>query len=232
MNSLLRRNNKPLTEPKKQKTIPYNGLLRDQAHITLFIGKKNSGKTNLLVSLLLDKRGYRDIYSKIIIVSPTFESQKSTWGKISGEGIVVYKEFSESVLEKIYNDQQNNKGRALLVSDDNGDLKKIPQAILNKLVSNSRHLGGGLSIIVLLQKCSQAPTIVRAQADSFVCFSACSIREQEILYQEIGILDKSTFTRIFRDATREQYNCLVVSIIAGKIRFFKNFHDEYVVSNK
>jgi tRNA pseudouridine-54 N-methylase len=229
----MNKKSKPPPDPKKEKTIPYNGLLRDQAHITLYIGRKNSGKTNLLVSMLLDKRGYRDIYSKIIIVSPTFESQRSTWGRISGEGIVVYKEFSESVLEKIYSDQQNNKSRALLIMDDNGeDLKKIKPSTFNKLVSNSRHLGGGLSIIALLQKTTQSPTILRANCDSFVCFSATSVREQEILYQEIGVLDKATFTRIFRDATREQYSCLVISIISGKIKFFKKFHDEYIVSNK
>jgi hypothetical protein len=226
-------NNKTTPKLKKEKTIPYNGLLRDQAHITLFIGRKNSGKTRLLVDMLLDKRGYRNIYGKIIIVSPTFESQKSTWGRISGEGIVVYKEFSESVLEQIYTDQQNNKSRSLLILDDNGeDLKKIKPSTFNKLVSNSRHLGGGLSIIALLQKCTQSPTILRANCDSFVCFSATSVREQEILYQEIGVLDKNTFTNMFRAATREQYSCLVISIIGGKIRFFKKFNDEYILSNK
>ena len=207
---------------------PHNGLIRDSPHITLYIGRKSSGKTKLLIDMLLDKRGYRGVYGQVTIISPTFELQKASWGRISGEGVTVYKEFTDAVLEKIYNDQQSNKSKCLVIFDDNGDdLRKVSPAVFNKLVSNSRHLGGGLSIIALCQKLTQSPTILRSNSDCFVAFSANSLREQLILYQEVGVVDMKTFTRIFRDATEKQYSCLVITLIAGKIRFFKNFSEEY-----
>ena len=112
-----------------------------------------------------------------------------------------------------------------MILDDNGDdLRKVSPSIFNKLISNSRHLN--CSIIALLQKLSQAPTILRSNADVFVVFSACSIRERDALHSEIGTVDKKTFEKMFNECTSEQYSAFVASIIDGKIGFYKNFENE------
>ena len=96
--------------------------------------------------------------------------------------------------------------------------------MFNKLISNSRHLN--CSIIALLQKLSQAPTILRSNADVFIVFSACSIRERDALHSEIGTVDKKVFEKMFNECTSEQYSAFVASIIDGKIGFYKNFENE------
>jgi hypothetical protein len=211
-------------DTKVEQKEKYKGLINDRPHVTLFCGRKGSGKTQLCLKILKDKDGWRNVYQEIIIVSPTFKLQPC-WQTISGEGITIYENFSEEVLEKIYNEQQPHVN-SLLILDDNGeDLRRVNQKVFNKLVSNSRHLN--ISIVSLLQKISQSPTVLRSNCDTFAVFSACSQREQEILWSEIGILDKKTFQRMFTDSTSEQYSCFVASMIKGKLHFYKNFETEY-----
>ena len=117
--------------PKKEKPkrirngSMYRGLIVEKSHITLLVGRKSSGKTQLLIKLLKDKDGYRGEYQEIVIVSPTFKLQP-VWKQLSPEGITVYESFSDAVLEKIYNQQQSSVN-TLLILDDNGDhdLRKV-----------------------------------------------------------------------------------------------------------
>jgi hypothetical protein len=201
----------------------WKGLIVEKPHITLFVGRKSSGKTHLLIKLLKDKDGYKNQYEEIIIVSPTFKLQP-VWKQLSPEGISIFESFSDAVLEKIYKEQQSNVNTLLILDDNGDDLRKVSPSIFNKLISNSRHLN--CSIIALLQKLSQAPTILRSNADVFIVFSACSVRERDALHSEIGTVDKKTFEKMFNECTSEQYSAFVASIINGQIRFHKNFKEE------
>ena len=209
-----------------KKTSKYVGLIRDRPNVVVMAGRKGSGKTQLLVRLLRDKEGYRGVFDEVILISPTYHLQK-IWSTISKEGVTVHDSFSTDTLEQIYNDKQKNPSRkSLLILDDNGeDLKKINQSIFNKLISNSRHVN--LSMVVLCQKITQCPTILRAQADTFCVFSATSTRETDQLHAEIGILDKKTFEKVFRSATGDRYSFFCCSMIEGQLRFYKNFETEY-----
>ena len=124
----------------------YRGLIVEKPMITLFVGRKGSGKTQLLIKLLKDRDGFRGQYEGIVIVSPTFKLQK-VWQQLSPEGIKVYESFSDAVLEKIYKDQQPGANTLLILDDNGDDLRKVSPSIFNKLISNSRHLN--LSIIAL-----------------------------------------------------------------------------------
>ena len=216
--------------PKKQSTkrhlrngSKFKGLIAEKPHITLFVGRKGSGKTQLLIKLLKDIDAFRGQYEEIIIVSPTFKLQP-VWKQLSPEGITVYESFSDAVLETIYKEQQSNVNTLLILDDNGDDLRKVSPSIFNKLISNSRHLN--LSIIALLQKITQSPTILRSNTDCFIVFSACSERERLALFAEIGTMSKKEFEIIFNDSTNEQYSCFVSSIQDGKIRFYKNFKHE------
>ena len=155
------------------------GIIDNTNHITLFIGRKGSGKTFLLIEVLVSD--WKSVYDDVIIVSPTFKLQNSAWGKIdTTSGFKIYYNFDETTLVEIYNDALENptKRKKLLILDDNGqDIKKIRQGTFNKLISNSRHMN--LSMVVLLQKLTQSPTILRSNADTFCMFSAFARFESE-----------------------------------------------------
>ena len=85
-----------MEKSKEEKEVKFLGLANEKPHVTLLVGRMGSGGTSLLLKLLKDNAGYRNVYQEIIIVSPTFRLQ-SQWETISGEGITVYEQFSEEI---------------------------------------------------------------------------------------------------------------------------------------
>src|SRR4051794_2278302 len=67
-------------KPKLEKKRVFKGLVNDRSHRSIFCGKAGSGKTTLLLKLLLSPGGWYKCYSKIIIISSTYEVQyEKTW---------------------------------------------------------------------------------------------------------------------------------------------------------
>lgn len=192
----------------------------------MFCGKKGSGKSRLFLECLLNENGYRNKYHEIVIVSPTFRAQfEGLWSKLSPLGIKVHDEITEGLLTELISQQEHNDTNILVVFDDNGEIfKHIPQSSLNLFISNSRHLR--LSCVFLAQKLSQLSTIIRANADVFVCFSACSFIELSALWKEVSVVERKRFLEIFKETTKEPYCFLVISMIAGKICFYKNAREQ------
>jgi hypothetical protein len=204
-----------------------HGLINDRPAITCIVGRKGSGKTQLALKLLTTPSALCGVYDRIILVSSTFKSQyESVWSKISPKGIDVYEELTDNLLQCIITRQQNREDNLLLVSDDLGsDWRQcVSQSIVNKFISNSRHLR--ISCVFLLQKLTQAPTIVRSNCDCFVAYQANSHLDQTALFCEVGSCDRRSFDKMFRQATEEQYSCFVASVLSGKLRFFKKFEVE------
>jgi Poxvirus A32 protein len=214
----------PQPPSKKKKLPPLKGLLNENPHITAIVGKKNSGKSHLLCNLLRDPRGYKKKYTRVLFVSPTFRAQfDSLWKALDPEGIQVYEDVSNRLLETIVQEQTEDPAPTLLIFDDIADALKsqVDQSTLNRLVANSRHLG--LSIVVLSQKVTMLPTVLRSQVDCWICYSACSYIELEALHREMSVLPRKEFLATFREATKAPYSFLCVSIVNGKIELNSNF---------
>jgi hypothetical protein len=174
-----------------------------------------------LVCKLL-KTVYLGIYEKIIFVSPTFEAQlEGLWGTLDPAGITVFPQLTDEFLTTLLATQMSTRTKTLLICDDNGDdFKKVGQSVLNKLVSNSRHLS--LSICGLFQKLTQAPTILRGNADVIIAFAASSYLERDCLWREISVVDKKEFQRIFNTATENNDHGFLCSSIGrdGSLKFY------------
>ena len=207
---------------KRAKTTPLLGLINDKPHITLIVAKKGSGKSHLLLRFLLDPHAYYKKYDRIVFISPTFKTQyDSLWCALASKNIQVYEELSTSLLEKITRDQNNTDTNVLVISDDEGEAwRHLDPSVLNSFISNSRHLR--VSMVYLLQKITQVPTVVRANADCFIVFAACSELELNALYKEVSTVDKQTFLSVVRHVTSEPYAFLCISMQHGKIEFFAN----------
>jgi hypothetical protein len=210
-----------MVQQKRSYDMP--GLINDRPHLTLICGRKGSGKSHLLVKLL--KTAWCGIYDEIIICSPTFQSQfTSLWSQLSPEGITVYNNLDAAFVEKLMADQSSSTTNSLLILDDCGeDLRKVAPGVINKLVSNSRHYK--LSIIALHQKLTQAPSIVRANADCFISFAACSFLEREALWKEVSTIPRKEFQQAYNLATQSKHGFLVSTIDKGGA--LKLYHDDF-----
>jgi hypothetical protein len=208
-------------KPKVTDKYDYPGLITDRPHITVVAGKKGSGKTHLACRLLLTS--FRFKYDHIIFVSPTFRAQyDGLWSKLSPDGITVYEQLTEQLIESIMKTvSAKGNGSTLLILDDLGEeFRKISPRTVNMLVSNSRHYK--LSIICLHQRLTQAPPILRANADVVIAFSACSFTEIECLWKMVATTQRKTFQLMFNDATQEPHSYLVSMVDkGGRLRFYK-----------
>ena len=191
--------------------------------VTLIVGRKGSGKSKLVVDLLMTD--WCGVYHDIIIISPTFQAQfNGLWSKLSPQGVTVYETISDNLVEQILKNTAGATKDTLLVLDDLGeDMRKISQTLLNKLVSNSRHYR--LSIICLHQKLTKSPTIFRGNCDSFISFASCSYLEREALWREISTVDKKSFNRMFAEATQRPHSFMVSTISKGGA--LVNYHSDF-----
>lgn len=209
---------------KKDKKRVFKGLINDRPHVTIFLGRKGSGKTSLLLKLLLTEGGLCKVYKKIIIISATFLQQwDKTWSKLHKNGLVVYTSLSDALLDKIYHDCDSEKQQTLVISDDMDEQfrKGVESSRVNRLISNSRHLP--CSFIFLSQSIVQLPTIVRRNADCFCLFGACSYCEVELIWKEVSLVSRKHFWKMFTKATCKPYGFLVCSIEKGKLAFYDSF---------
>ena len=193
------------------------------------IGKKGSGKSTSLVSLLCDPRGFKGVYHRIIIISPTFRSQFiPLWSKISSKNVTVHEDLVESDLLQLYNEQLADKSKLTLIISDDNDQKwrHIDSGLVNRLVTNSRHCG--LSFIFLSQKLTQLPTSIRSQLDCLCCYSATSYSEIEAIHREFSTLKKCDFLQLFQTTTSRPYQYLVIAINMGQIKFYNSFQYELI----
>jgi len=143
---------------------------------------------------------------------------------LSPEGVTVFEEVDDALISRLIDEQAACDGERslLVVFDDVGEvLRHTDPQLINRFVSNSRHLS--ISIVLLLQKLTQAPTIFRCNTDCFICFAACAEVELRALLNEVSILDRRRFYEMFRDTTQRPYGFLVISIQAGKISTYRDF---------
>jgi serine kinase of HPr protein (carbohydrate metabolism regulator) len=203
--------------------MPYPAILRDKPHLTLICGRKGSGKTALTIKLLKSPRGWRNVYDKVIIISPTFMLQP-IWGQLSPKGITVHLEFqAETIIELMAAQTETRDRRVLLLLDDLGEdvcRSKDATAVFHKMIANSRHLS--ISIVWLAQKITQIPTYARANADSFISFASLATRERDALFNEVSMVDKRTFADMFVEATTDQYSTFAATFKAGQLHYFKD----------
>ena len=190
--------------------------------------RKGSGKTTCLVNLLCDKRGWKGLYDRIYIFSPTFKTQyEILWKRISSEGVHVYETLSEPVLNHVYNTQHANPEiKSLLISDDCDEQwrKSIDQQLVNKIMTNSRHLN--LSLCFLSQRMMMLPPSVRSQLDCLCVWAASSYHELDTIHKEFSCLPKKEFLEIFQRVTSQPYHFLSLVTQGGKIKMYDSLITE------
>jgi hypothetical protein len=193
------------------------GVIRNRSHATIIAGRKGSGKTQLFLKLI--KTVWKGVYTRVVIISPTFEAQfKDVFSQIDPAGLIVYTEGATvEIIEKIHKDCRVYAARGentMVVIDDCGEqLRKIPPAAFSLWVSNSRHLL--CSITHLVQKMTMSPTCLRSNVDCIIAFGATSMLDKEALYREMSTHDRKTFFAMFAKATEKQYSFMACCIQSG-----------------
>lgn len=201
----------------------------------LIIGKAQlSGKTNCIGNLLLrafsekDTEGsqfYKNDFDgdNIYIVCPSIVVDDKWQSIIKGKQIPkgnIYDKYDEEELEALYDKLEADyyanaaKGKhqhVLVVFDDcsfAGSLKSRLHGVMSKFACNSRQFL--VSVIVTSQKFSDVSTSLCENASGLILY-ACSQKQMELIYNDVGEQTKKEFMAMFRKATHERHSFMVVN---------------------
>lgn len=196
------------------------------AFISIICGRRNSGKTSLLIKMLLHPQLLKGKFDAVFLINPTYLlDHKYSIIKFTE----VYTEFDTEIIESIKNfclEQTllDPKKNFLLILDDcisHEDFKSNQSYnILNELACNSRHIN--LSVIVLTQVFKGVSLTMRRQADYVIFFNNKNHEELSSLYDEFGIGTKKDFMELLNsNVFKERHDFILIDNIQDKM--YRNF---------
>ena len=209
-------------------------LPKGSYYIWIIVGKRGSGKSNLILNALGNKEAYKKYYDNIYLVSPT-ASKDSKFEKLCEEldrEDKCYDECSDKIISEIvdkitaFNDNYKKKGkpRNLLILDD--CLAQLPRSTqknsaFNKLIVGNRH--AKLDIWITTQQFKKVNPLIRANADLVSFFANDNVMERKAFLDEYGISEE-----LLDDATGEKHSFLHISFNSNKPTYYKRF-DKYII---
>tara|TARA_R110002126_G_scaffold66649_2_gene169316 strand:+ start:2441 stop:3190 length:750 start_codon:yes stop_codon:yes gene_type:complete len=210
-----------------------SGVIPKFPSMMLLVGKSGSGKSNLLLNMVLDPALLGDYFDEIYFISPTADVDDLV------EHLELKKENLWSDLDKAVGDLETlmdnqahdverygiTKTNKVLVLVDDAVANKafIKSDILTKLAIHGRH--NLISSIICTQSYTKVPRVIRLQAAGLALFPS-SQGEVKLLIDDYcpANTTKKAFEKIVRYATDEPYQFLFIQNHCKKMceRYRKN----------
>ena len=221
---------------------PDNPVLFPLPFRLMALGPSSSGKTNALVTMLTDKRFYRDKFSKIYWVSPTAtvdggldqlraymethdqnQEEDPTFHDGLGDEVIDFLEGvvarAKRVMQFMKESKMQQKGfNTLLVLDDLADARARPrlQKFIDGCAVKNRHFG--ISFILATQKL-RLPLISPTVRVNLSALMVWRLRNQHDLWDGLvheysALIDKDKLYAAYKAATDQPYGFLSINLLA------------------
>tara|TARA_R110002110_G_scaffold384948_1_gene596536 strand:+ start:179 stop:1021 length:843 start_codon:yes stop_codon:yes gene_type:complete len=190
---------------------PFKPLFEKNGAAIALFGGMGSGKGNLLSNWLLREDFLKDMFDGgLYFISPTAENDLTNVHLVR-EADMVETEYSDSLMEGIYNNIMNqdseDRGLSCIVLDDClGSIKQ--HSIMNKITSTVRHMK--TLLIYSLQACKGLPPTVRSNISMTVVFYTPSAKQMEDLtsmHSHMG--GEDNWKHCYEYATAKKYQFMV-----------------------
>jgi len=225
-----------LGDDKKDIDFEMSDILPKPPFRTMIVAQSNSGKTNLIASMIL--KPYKTYFENSVVVFSKSLTVDRTWSCLPKSILThCHEEFSDDVLKRLWDEQKREiekKGKTratslLIVLDDM--VSEIfsrggKPRILDRLFMRGRH--HNISLIVTSQKYSLVPLTVRTNCSDCIFFSLNNVNEQKAVYNEHGgPFTRKQWAKITLNAWNEQYGFLYIKYTDPNLmqRYRKNFGD-------
>lgn len=190
-------------------------------------GPSRSGKTNLLVNMLTNRRLYYKAFENVILCMPRHSItslKKNIFEGLSDEK--VYNELTFENLNNIYDQIQEyadeDENTLLILDDVTSSLKDHSLLkLLNLLVNNRRHLK--VTIIMLTQYFNSIPLSNRRTITHLIMFKSKNNTEIENIRSEMTPYSKDEFSAILKYVFNKPFEYLVFDRDNDKI--YKKFNE-------
>jgi hypothetical protein len=208
----------------------------------IVLGPSNSGKSTVLVSMILDH--YRGCFARIIIMSPSIFLD-SCWKKVieyqrdvlklPDDEKVYFDEWDPEALQRILTEQAEitKKCKAhgkhchgiLVVCDDFADDERLHTAgrsnVLNQLFVRGRH--SFVSCWVSSQRLHSISTPVKVNTRFYIIMPLRSAKEKEALFETLAAVHPvKVLEKLYQTATSRDHSFLYVNL-KNPVEFYVNF---------
>jgi hypothetical protein len=212
--------------------------LPEKSFCMVLVGASGSGKSNLMYSLLKEKKkkgirkSYRKVFNHIIVCSPSMASAKDN----IFEELDDYKKWDEFGIEFLnfvdehtkFASEQDPPETTLVLLDDVGSQLRRNQNIEKTLVSllqNRRHRR--LSCMMLVQQFKNLPTGIRSNCTHAAIFRPVNTKEAVAIHEELlAPIPKKDLSDFFDFVYDKKYNFLFLDLslqVSSQFRLFQNF---------
>ena len=236
---------KPVNEIKYEfKQSKYSNVPKVPFRALIF-GPSGSGKSVLLVSLILDI--YRDVFSRVFVFSPSVnhdsiwlpvkkyvkeelnvseEREQCFFENYNSEDLMKIIDTQTKIIKYLKDKKEKKLYNILVILDDIADSPEIARhnKLLQSLYVRGRH--AGISVITASQKAFILHPVIRVNATQLFIFRLRNRKELDSIVEELSALaDAKTILDIYHTATAEDFNFLYVDLMKKNINemFYKNF---------
>jgi hypothetical protein len=219
---------------KKRKRFKCDELLPQPPFLLLMASPRYSGKTNLLINLLINKEMYCHKFDEVFIWSKSYHNDPK-WSNVQFDEDYakdhIFETYNEIKAQQLFQGiQERSKSthvETLFIFDDMmGDeiLKAGKIQMLDRIAATGRHFD--LSAIIIFQKFKKFSPTVRENATNVVVFEQKNSTAIEQLAEEYkGDMSKEDFLRIYQIATKEPFTFLHINLqVPQSERFRKNWN--------
>lgn len=194
------------------------------------VAHTNSGKTTLLINLLLNEAAWNKVFHQVIVISPTVD-RDSKWDLIRNKRRFAHWDRTvQEELEQLIdsNAARDAPGRILILFDDFlGENLDLKTGFLADLATSFRHKH--VSLIFSGQKMTALSTVIRANASHFFIWPATSGREVDTIVHELrGTLRDDEFRRLVTHVWSTPRTPLVVDMWAPQRTRYRRGFEEIV----
>jgi len=206
------------------------------SRIMAFIGKKGSGKTSAVLSLLTNKKSpFHKYFNNIILCSPTAphdDKMKPLWEETVEEGKyfdILNEQTAEEIKDLLttlneMNTKKKNPQNLLILDDVTHSFPTGRKGSkISGLFTNSRHLK--TSIWVITHKYTSMPPIFRNQLDCMFLYKTNSKGEMESLKKDLPF-DEDELEYNFKKATNEPYGFLYINMTGHSPKMYDKRFEE------
>lgn len=194
-------------------------------YLVQICGNVRSGKSTMMMNWIYNPEFYKDVFDKLIIISPTAENDSTLRHAFEDDDVIKITndlENIDSYLESIVKIQKDmiKKGKpmeTLVILDDCLGFIK-PHSYLSHLCTRYRHYR--LSLLITTQSFRAIPAVVRVNSSAYILFGTSNNKEYEKMEEEFGGLIPK-FRELFKYATDKPYNFMYLDL--KKIKCYHNF---------
>jgi hypothetical protein len=186
------------------------------------VAPSSSGKTNLLVNMVMLFCQGKGTFQKINIVTRDKESDPLyRWLESKSPSIIISDGLSSipKMDAKTYDKDTNS----LLVLDDLVLSKNL--SAVEEVYIRGRKLG--ISVIFISQSYFKIPTVIRQNCSYMVILKLSGVRDARLILSEFSLgVTKEELMEIYEHATAEKFSPLIIDLAAPKeSRFRKGFSE-------